>query len=221
MVENMFNKELSDIAFDVEALDEWKETAKKLGMKGQLGLSTGDNSPIPYPFMNDGMERVYETLCPNQVEFKEYKNTAIPLEVMQQIAFSINEKHFHKIVIWADDKEPDPIVVGITAQWYNNSVDEKGSGTKYFDTREECMAQPENEGKAYETNQKKYIIARWGDELRDYAELKEKALARVIDEVGGELAKSIATKQERLKLIKENAKSYINGNMPRYELEGR
>jgi len=221
MVENMFNKELADIAFDVEALDEWKETAKELGMEGQLGLSTGDNSPIPYPFMNDGMERVYETLCPNKTPYKEYKNTAIPLEVLKQIAFSVKEKHFHRIVIWSDDKEPDPIVVGITAQWYNNSVNEKGSGTRYFDTREECIAQPENEGKAYETNQKKYIIARWGDELRDYAELKEKALARVIDEVGGELAKSIATKTERLKLIKENAKSYINGNMPKYELEGR
>jgi len=51
--------------------------------------------------------------------------------------------------------------------------------------------------------------------------LKALALARVIDEVGGELAKSIATKTERLKLIKENAKSYINGNMQKYELEGR
>jgi hypothetical protein len=28
MVEIMFNKELSDVTFDVEALDEWKKTAK-------------------------------------------------------------------------------------------------------------------------------------------------------------------------------------------------
>jgi len=221
MVEVMFNKELSDIAFDVEKLDEWKATAKELGMEGQLGLSTGDNSPIPYPFMNDNMERVYETLCPNKTPFKDYKNATIPLEVLKQIAFSVKEKHFARIMIWADDKEPDPIVVGITCQWYNNTKDEKGSGMKYFDSREECEAQPENEGKSYETNTKQYVIARWGDELRDFTELKALALARVIDEVGGELAKSIATKTERLKLIKENAKSYINGNMQKYELEGR
>ena len=221
MVEIMFNKELSDIAFDVESLDEWKATAKELGMEGQLGLSTGDKSPIPYPFMNDNMERVYETLCPNKTSFKDYRNQTIPLEVLKQIAFSVKEEHFSRIMIWADDKEPDPIVVGVNAQWYNNSVDEKGSGTKYFNTAEECKAQPENENKAYETNQKQYVIARWGDELRDFTELKELALARVIDEVAGELSKSIATKTERLKLIKENAKSYINGNMAKYELEGR
>jgi len=220
MVELMFNKELSDIAFDVESLDEWKKTAKELGMEGQLGLSTGDNSPIPYPYMNEGMERVYETLCPNKTDFQDYKNTAIPLEVLKQIAFSVKEKHFNRIMIWADDKQPDPIVVGITSQYYNNSKNEDNS-TRYFDTRGECEAQPENDGNAYETNVKRYVVARWGDELRDFTELKALALARVIDEVGGELAKSIATKTERLKLIKENAKCYINGSMAKYELEGR
>ncbi len=71
MVEIMFNKELSDVTFDVEALDEWKKTAKELGMLGQLGLTKEDNSPIPYPFMNDCMTRVYETICPNKTDFKK------------------------------------------------------------------------------------------------------------------------------------------------------
>ena len=48
MVENMFNKELLDVSFDIEALDEWKATAKELGMEGQLGLTKDDNSPIPF-----------------------------------------------------------------------------------------------------------------------------------------------------------------------------
>ena len=220
MVELMFNKELSDIAFDVESLDEWKKTAKELGMEGQLKLSTGDNSPIPYPFMNENMERVYQTLCPSMMEFKDYRNSAIPLEVLKQIAFSVKEKHFSKIQIWADDKEPDPIVVGITSQWYNNTKNEDGAGFKYFDTKEECMAQPENEDRAYETNQKKYVIARWGDELRDFAELKELATKRLMSNIGGEMEKSIAVQTEKLKLLKENAKSYFNGNISLYELKG-
>lgn len=220
MVEIMFNKELSDVTFDVEALDEWKKTAAELGMKGQLGLTTGDSSPIPYPFMNECMERVYETLCPNKTEFKEYKNTTIPLEVLKQIAFSIKEEHFSKILIWADDKEPDPLVIGYTSKWYNDARDEKGAYI-YFDTKQECIDHPDNKGNAYETQIKKYVIARWGDELRDFSELKSLAIARVIDNIGGELERSIATKTEKLKLIKENAKSYINGNMGLYEIEGR
>lgn len=219
MVEIMFNKELSDVTFDVEALDEWKKTASELGMKGQLELTTLDNSPIPYPFMNDCMERVYETLCPNKTGFKEYNNTTIPLEILKQISFSIKEKHFKEIQIWADDKEPDPLAIGITSKWYNDARDEKGVYI-YFDTKKECKEHPDNNNKAYETQIKKYIIGRWGDELRDFAELKELALARVIDNVGGELERLIAKNTEKLKLIKENSKSYINGNMSKYDLQG-
>jgi hypothetical protein len=219
MVELMFNKELSDIAFDVEALDEWKATAKELGMEGQLKLSTGDNSPVPYPFMNEGMERVYETLCPNKTEFKAYKNTTIPLEVMKQIAFSVKEKHFDRIEIWADDKAPDPLVVGFNSKWYNNTVDEN-QRTVYFDSKEECIAQPENEDRAYESETKKYIVARWGDELRDFNELKSLAFDRLVTQVGGELERSIATKSEKLTLLKKNVQSYINGVISKYELEG-
>jgi hypothetical protein len=169
--------------------------------------------------MNEGMTRVYQTLCPNKTEFQSYKNTTIPLEVLKQIAFSVKEKHFDNIQIWADDKEPDPLVVGRRSQWYNNAKDKNGRHI-YFDDKLECKAHPDNDNNAYETNVKYYIVARWGDELRDFSELKEKALARVIDKVGGELSKSIAIKTERLKLIKENAKSYINGGISMYELEG-
>jgi hypothetical protein len=170
--------------------------------------------------MNECMERVYETLCPNKTQFKEYKNTTIPLEVLKQISFSIKEKHFSKILIWADDKEPDPLVIGYTSKWYNNAKDKKGDYI-YFDTKKECENHPDNNERAYETQIKKYIVARWGDELRDFSELKSMALKRVIENVGGELERSIATKSEKLKLIKENAKSYINGKLSYYDLEGR
>ncbi len=218
MVEIMFNKELSDVTFDVEALDEWKKTAKELGMLGQLGLTKEDNSPIPYPFMNDCMTRVYETICPNKTDFKKYNNTTIPLEILKQISFSIKEKHFCRIEIWADDKEPDPLAVGITSKWYNDA--KKDGNYIYFNTKEECKKHPENNNKAYETDVKKYIIGRWGDELRDFSELKSIALKRIVDNVGGELERIIAKNTEKLKLLKENSKSYINGNISRYELEG-
>jgi hypothetical protein len=172
------------------------------------------------------MTNVYETLCPNKTEFKNYKNTAIPLEVLKQIAFSVKENHFESISIWADDKQPDPIVVGMTNQWH--SYDASGKRTQNYATKEALAeSQGDDLEKGYDTpdkfqrtNTKHYIIARWGDELRDFAELKELAIARVIDNVGGELERIIATKTEKLKLVKENAKSYINGNMSLYQVEG-
>ena len=226
MVDNMFNKELADVVFDVEALDEWKKTAKELGMDGQLGLASGEASPIPYPFLNDGMYNVYNTLCPNKTEFKNYKNTTIPLEVLKQIAFSVKENHFQSISIWADDKQPDPIVIGETNNWF--SYDSNGRRTETYNTKKELIkGQGDNLEKGYNTPDKfqstdfkRYIIARWGDELRDFAELKELAIVRIIDNVGGELERAIASKTEKLNLVKENAKSYMNGNISLYEMEG-
>lgn len=217
MVELMFNKELSDITFDVEALDEWKQLAEELGMTKQLELTKGYNSPIPYPYMNQVMERVYKTLCPNSVPFKEYKNTTIPLEIMQQIAFSVKECHFNEIMIWADDKAPDPLVVGETCEWYNNAKNEKGDRI-YFQSEEECKSHPDNNRKAYPTNVKRYIIARWGDELKSFAELKALALERLINSTSISLQREIKEKTEKLNSIKENCAAYLDGQISLYQI---
>ena len=222
MVEIMFNKELSDVAFEVEALDEWKKLANDLGLENQLALTKGDNSPIPYPYMNEVMVRVYDTLCPKHVNFKDYKNTTIPLDVMKQIAFSVKELHFNEIQIWADDKTPDPLVVGITCQYY--SYGEDGKRTENFNSEKELRLVHPISAKGYSiytTDEKKYLVARWGDELRDFAELKALATKKLLENVGGELQKEISTKTEKLKLIKENVTSYFNGNMSLYDVTGR
>ena len=58
-IEIFFNKELSEVAFHSENLQEWTEIAEELGMSNQLKLKKGTNSPIPYPFMNTSMQRVF------------------------------------------------------------------------------------------------------------------------------------------------------------------
>lgn len=228
MVDIFFNKELSDVAFEVEALQEWKTIAEELGFEAQLTLAKGKDSPIPYPFMNEVMNRVYGTLCPCMVEFKTYSKTAIPLEVMKQIAFSVREKHFQKIFIWYDDKTPDPIVVGEHGMYYIRKKSSYSStGSKEFSSHEEAATElasfdetaiKENEI-AY-SKKDNYVIARWGDELVDFPTLKARAITSFVDNEGGELKKDIATKTEKLKLLTENATSYMNGNMQKYEVLG-
>lgn len=228
MVELFFNKELSDVAFEVEALQEWKSIAEELGFEAQLTLAKGKESPIPYPFMNEVMKRVYNTLCPMSVEFKKYNKTAIPLEVMKQIAFSVRDKHFQKIYIWYDDKTPDPIVVGEHGIYYIRKKSSYSSyGSKEFASQEDAAnelasfeADAIKEHEIAYTEKDKYIIARWGDELADFATLKQRAINLFVENEAGELKKEIATKTEKLKLINENAASFINGNMAKHEVLG-
>jgi len=223
-----FNKELADISFEVEALDEWKETCKELGLNKQLLLSNGKGSPIPYPYINEAMRRVYATLCPRTYTVQEFDKTPIPLEVLKQIKFSITEKHFQKIEIWADDKKPDPVVIGIFAPYY--CYKEEEGKTKYLKDENQCRILFATKEEAEDTgtslgypkintdSSQQYLIARFGDELKPFSELKELAINRFINIETNELQREIQDKTEKLKCIKENTISYFNGIIEKYQV---
>lgn len=229
-VEKYFNKELADITFGVEALDEWKKTCEDLGLDNQLILTKGKESPIPFPFMNEVMQRVYETLCPRKVTYKSYDKTTIPLEVLKQIQFAVRDRHFADIQIWYDDKSPDPIVVGLFKTYiirdkdsWSNKLKDGTSTTLIFN----CKVDAENyldtlEDKAQwrvdEKETTEYLIARWGDELRDFAELKKLAITRFMEEHSGNMQKQLVDLQHKIKTLKENTVQYFNGTMSEYEV---
>jgi len=227
-VEIYFEKELSDITFEVEALQEWKQIAEELGMSEQLELTKGKETPVPYPYINTHMERVYETLCPVKVDYRKYKNTPIPLEVLKQISFSVKDNHFNKIEIWYDDKQPDPFAIGYIGYYYvydhkyNTIKDPEGNEFK-FDTEKEAM-EFKNEGGFYSVNYRlvgRYCIARWGDELKPFAELKKIALERLIELAGSDIKRELNTYTEKLKNITTNAEAYLLGTITRHDLMGR
>lgn len=222
MTEIYFNQELSDITFEIDKLDEWKKICNELGMEQQLGLTKGKVTPIPYPYMNEVMIRVYRTLCPNSWNYKEFKTVPIPLEVLKQISFSVKEKHFHRIELWADDKNPDPVVVGYHGTWreypYDNKSNEKLKG-KIFSSKQEVLDAGGNSPEFQEEG--KYLIARFGDELKPFDKLKELAIKRFIEENAGEMQKEIALLTQKFNTLKENAVSYFNDNMTRYDAIGK
>lgn len=209
-VELYFDKELSDITFEVEALDEWKAVAAELGMEKQLSLTKGKESPVPFPYMNESMKRVYSTLCPNIVNFKDYNKTPIPLEVMRQIAFCVRENHFNEIKIWFDDKTPDPVVVGQTCEYY---AYKGGKSTAHFKTRQEAIEAGEPGSSIYETNVNNYLIAKWGDVKRSFKELKELAKERFIDKHASKMKSDIQTLTSRLSVLSDNANLYLMGEI--------
>jgi len=226
MEEIYFNKELADISFEVDALDEWKQTCKELNMEKQLTLTKGKESPVPYPYMNEIMQRVYETLCPNKVDYRSYETTPIPLKVLKQIAFSKKENHFNEISIWHNEKHPDPIVVGKCGYWYVYNKDYN----RVMDENKEIMFNTQKDAEKFQKEKGYYstgyhliglyIMARWGDELRKFDELKGLAVQNIIENIGGELQREIKEKSQKLDSIKENAVSFINGNIQLSEVKG-
>lgn len=222
MVESYFNQELLDITFEVEAMDEWKQLVSELGIEGQDKVINGDsNSAIPYPFMNTSMIRVYETLCSNKQPYNKYDKTPIPLEVLKQISLSKKENYFQEIEIWSDTKAPDPLVVGMTCKFFNTDVNDSDGKRLYFNSEQECKAHPDfgkTSNYVHKSDEKRYLIARWGDELRVYKELKAIALERKMEEIGNGLQKTLKEAEMKLKLVKENCVSYLNGEGSSYDL---
>lgn len=144
------DEETNTLVYNPEELDQWKAQIEKLELEGQKTLASPDKSPVPFPFMNYTMGVVYSTLCPRKFTVEEYDKTPIPLRVLSALALARQEGYFNKIEVWIDDQEPDPVLIGY--RW------------------------PEG-GSHWSAD--KYILARWGDEIRPFGELREKALQRL------------------------------------------
>lgn len=209
-VELYIDQELSDITFDVEALDEWKELTKELGLDNQLALTKGKESPVPFPYMNESMKRVYTMMCPTKVDIKKYDKTPIPLEVIKQIAFCKKENHFSEIEVWFDDKQPDPLVVGVICEYYGYK---DGKSTENYKTREEAVLNSDKDSSIYTQKENHYLIARWGDVKRSFNELKEMAKERFIEKHAAQMKSDIETLTGKLKTIEQNATLYLLGEI--------
>jgi len=137
-----------------EPLEESEEALRiidVLGLKGQQELAVqvnGRDSRCPYREMTAEENFVYRTLCPLDVELKNYKASPIPLRVLQVAAHAQSLGMFSHLYVW--DRESvaikDPVLVGYV-------------GAYYF------------------SPDKTFILARWGEELEAFATLIKRAVA--------------------------------------------
>ena len=91
MVKSYFNEELENVVFDSDTQEEWSKLASNLGLESQLSFIKKADSPMPYPFMNKSLVHIFETLCPAKVDYTEYNKTPIPIEVLRELSFCVNE----------------------------------------------------------------------------------------------------------------------------------
>lgn len=216
MVKLYFNEEMADVTLNEEQAKEYEALMSKLGIERTHNNSSAE-SIIPYHLANTAMMNVVKTLCPQQSEYKDYNMTSIPFDVLKAIDFCEDRKFFKKIYIYYNDENPDPFVIGKNYQYYNNTRNTDGTH-KYFDTKEECEALPENQNKSYTTNEKYYLIAKWGEENKEWSELEKMAMEKLMIQIGSELNSKIIELEAKKKGLKDNINLFLTGKKTRYDI---
>lgn len=231
-IQSFKNAELNNVILDLGDQDEWKNLAMTMGLDKQIQFVQQAKSPLPYPFMNQSMQNIFSTLCPTKINFMEYSKTPMPLEVLKELSFCVNEKYFTKIDIWYDDKTPDPFAIGTTtrynASYYETEAEFKKkswSDKKYtgydFLSKEQAMDYATTMGWYFNDSiaqSDQYVITRWGDELRPIEELKAMALDRLKDKYMSEWSIAIKELQARMNSASETLNLFLLGEMSEWDL---
>lgn len=115
MVEVFIEPELQELEHPTVA-QEWFEICSELGLQSQLRLAdrSEDKKAPPYMYVDPKTGAIIKTLCPVQIEYKKYKASTIPLDVLKEIHKCEKNNWYREIAICYDDKSPDPFVVGFT-----------------------------------------------------------------------------------------------------------
>ena len=211
VVETYLVEETVELIYDGEQLDRYNQLVAELGIKTS-GLQAKEKSPIPFLHMKETLVNTFETLCPAKRDLKDFDISPIPVEILELIALSNREKYFSNIQVWYDDKSPDPVVIGFSAAWYID--DEKGKKLQEYGpyvSKQDCQDAIDSNGLVgckpynYSYASTKYLIGRWGDVKQSFKELRERAIARFVEEKGVELRQTIKNSQRDLDDLELNA----------------
>ncbi len=175
-VETFLQEDVKSLIYEPNDLTRWHNLVKELKLKGQQHVAQPNKSPIPFLRLNSQFVKVFETLCPAVETVESFSFSPIPLEILELISLSARENYFGQINIWYDDTNPDPVAIGRTGQWAEMVI--KTLKEKDFNTRQEVLDAGGQHPHFYTTGY--YLIGRWGDVNRSFAELKEMAKARFI-----------------------------------------
>jgi len=213
IVETFLIEETVDLIYDNEQLDKWNNYVDELGLKGQTMIIKKEKSPIPFMHLKKSYVNICKALCPREVDIKDYNISPIPVEILDLVALSYKEGYFRKVLVWYDDKSPDPFVVGMNYERYYSHKDDGGLN-KYFNTLEEALKDQHENGwfkrEPYGTNPIYYLIGKWADVKHSWEELKDMATKRFIAEKGHEYNKAIIDAKRGLEDIESEAFEKFN-----------
>jgi hypothetical protein len=101
-----------------EEKQELVELAEKLALTGQKELigesADGTATVFPYRLMTKAERNVYQTLLPVRTKMCDFKDSVIPLRVMQVAAHAkdLNDERVGYLEVWHQPGARDPVLVG-------------------------------------------------------------------------------------------------------------
>lgn len=203
VVETYLVEETIDLIYDGEKLDKWNNLVAELGLTGQNSIRQPEKSPIPFQPMNEQLKNVFETLCPTKVDVEKYSASSIPVEILGLISLSKKEEYFNRLQVWYDEKQKDPLCVGVISEWGVQGP--KGgfvvTGLWSKKEAEDYILSNNLEGHStYELtwNSRRWLIGRWADVKKSFAELKAMAKERFMFEQKTSLLQEIKKQQREL-----------------------
>lgn len=119
MTEIFIEPELEQLQ-DSDSAAEWQLICEELKLPGQLSLTekSGGNYAPPYMVVDPKTERIIRVLCPEKIEVQKYSQSTIPLDILREVHKCVENKWYHKIEVFYDNKSPDPFVIGfLTDRW--------------------------------------------------------------------------------------------------------
>jgi hypothetical protein len=192
VVETFYVEETTNLIHDADALQAWNEKCEELQLEGQKTIVSKEKSPIPFLWMNSGLVKTFEVLCPTKVDVTKYDKQPIPVELLETISLCFKEDYFDGIKIWYNEKEKDPVVVG-----YKMTSDKN-----YSDT--------------WETNyySEKYLIGRWADVKASIDSLVDRAKKVFFQSETMRLKQEVKDRQRQLEDLEFQTSLIFGATMP-------
>lgn len=114
MVETFEAKEAVGLMEPGVELDAWNALVDALGLDGQKKLvEVPQSGPVPFMYINAALRAQLKILCPREFKLDAYDLTPIPVVILGLVKQAKDAKWFDEMQVWADDKSPDPVLIGI------------------------------------------------------------------------------------------------------------
>jgi hypothetical protein len=105
--------ELEMLSEEINAA-EWFEICSALGLENQIALADKSETKKapPYMFCDPKTLNIIQTICPRVEEYKKYRASTIPTDVLKEIQKCVEHQWYENIEIHYDNQSPDPFVIG-------------------------------------------------------------------------------------------------------------
>lgn len=194
IAETFFVEETTNLIHDGDALKNWNEKVELLQLEGQKTIVKENKSPIPFLWMNEALINTFETLCPTKTEISKFDKSPIPVELLDVVSLSVNEKYFDRIEVWYNEKVKDPVIVG-----YKFREEDKDDWYQKY-------------------HAKKYLMGRWADVKASLDSLVERAKAVFIHKSKMDLNQKIKDYQRDLEDMERTAENKFGNALPNTDM---